>query len=422
MATPVRLPRMGITMEEGIISKWLVSEGDTVSAGQPLVEFETEKINAPVESPAAGIVGGIRVREGDVLEVLGVIAYILAPGEKPPAQDEPAPEAAQGPAAPVATPLAGLKAESVAAVGGSPPVPRAPAPAAVSSAPPVRSDGRIKASPLARRIAGEAGVDIAQLVGSGPGGRVVAADVRAIAQRAVAAPPPGAPVAGETLPLTSIRRAIGEKMMQSLAGMAQLTLVTEADATELVDLRTKLAAQHEKELGYRIAYNDLIARIAIRALVEQPHMNATLHGNEIVRLPHVNIGLAVDLERGLMVPNVKSAEAMQLVELSKTLRALIERTRAGKLTLDDISGGTFTITSLGPMEVDAFTPVINPPECAILGVGRIVEKPVALNGEVVIRQRVTLSLTFDHRVNDGAPAGRFLQRIKQLMEQPYLLI
>jgi pyruvate dehydrogenase E2 component (dihydrolipoamide acetyltransferase) len=225
-----------------------------------------------------------------------------------------------------------------------------------------------------------------------------------------------------TVPFTGIRRLIADRMVESLANSAQLTLVSEADATALVGLRNELAAQYESTIGFRIAYNDLFARIAVRALGEHPNMNARLEGDQIVLLPYVNIGLAIDLEGGLAVPNVKNAESMQLVELAVALRESISRATTGSLTLDDVTGGTFTITSLGPMDVDAFTPVLNPPECAILGIGRIQPKPAVFENEVTVRQMVTLSLTFDHRINDGAPAARFLQRIKQLLEHPYLLI
>ena len=211
-------------------------------------------------------------------------------------------------------------------------------------------------------------------------------------------------------------------MVESLATSAQLTLVSEADATAFVGLRSELAAQYESTLGFRLAYNDLLARIATRALTEHPHMNSRLDGEHIVQLPYVNVGLAIDQENGLVVPNVKNADAMQLIELAVAFREVIGRANDGQLTLDDVTGGTFTITSLGPMDVDAFTPVLNPPEAAILGIGRIQPKPVVVENEVTVRQMLTLSLTFDHRLNDGAPAARFLQRIKQLIEHPYLLI
>lgn len=427
MATPVRMPLLGMTMEEGIVSKWLVAEGETVKAGQPLLEFETDKINAQVEAPVDGVVGGIQAREGQAVKVQGVLAYILALGEQPPAAGA-APVSAAG--AKIQPPAA---AHQGAAVVKPVPVPAAGQHVQVQAeaapiAPLSRTDGRIKASPLARRLARETGAEMGLIAGSGPGGRIVADDVRAFASRPqIAAPaaravPVAAPAAAVTVPLKGIRRAIADRMMHSLSSMAQLTLVTEADATEFVELRSNLAAQHEAALGYKISYNDLLARMVTRALVEHPNVNATLQGENIVRLPYVNIGLAVELTDGLVVTNVKNAQDMQLAGLSKALRDLAERAKGGKLTLDEITGGTFTITNLGALDVDAFTPVINPPECAILGVGRIAAKPAVVDGQLAVRQLMTLSLTFDHRVNDGAPAARFLQRIKQFVEQPYLLI
>ena len=413
-----------MTMEEGIISKWLVEEGDPVTKGQVIVEFETDKINAEIEAPADGVIGGIAARAGESVKVQGIVAYVLAEGEELPAAEpaaEPVSETAAPPppVAPAPQPVVTPPAQPVQSVSQAVPV-------AAQVAQPV--GGRIKASPLARRLAAEFGVDIALLQGSGPGGRIVAKDVHASADGArVAAPAPvpvpaAAPAAASAVPIAGMRKVIADRMMQSLSTMAQLTLVTEVDATRFVELRNDLASQHEDALGFRISFNDLLARIVTRALVEHPHMNASLSGDEIVNNEHVNIGLAVEVPDGLVVPNVKNAQNMQLVELASAFRKLIAEISGGDLNLNDLSGGTFTITNLGALGIDAFTPVINPPECAILGVGRIIAKPAVVDGEIAVRQMMTLSLTFDHRLNDGAPAARFLQRISQLIEQPYLLI
>jgi len=469
MATPVLMPLMGMTMEEGIISTWLVAEGDTVKEGDPILDFETDKINATIDAPADGIIGGITAAPGVSVKVQGIVCYLLEPGEEPPAAAAaaaPAPVSLAAPPAPTTpaqsapvaaapvpppTPNGRAKASPLArkiaaeqgldltTMQGSGPggrivaedlsavAPAAPAMAVAATAP-AGSAGRIMSSPFARKLAAEAGIDIATLTGSGPDGRIVAADVRAAeatppaVAAALRAPAASTGMVSSTVPFTGIRRLIADRMVESLANSAQLTLVSEADATALVGLRNELAAQYESTIGFRIAYNDLFARIAVRALGEHPNMNARLEGDQIVLLPYVNIGLAIDLEGGLAVPNVKNAESMQLVELAVALRESISRATTGSLTLDDVTGGTFTITSLGPMDVDAFTPVLNPPECAILGIGRIQPKPAVFENEVTVRQMVTLSLTFDHRINDGAPAARFLQRIKQLLEHPYLLI
>lgn len=407
-----------MTMEEGIISKWLVSDGDTVTKGQVIVEFETDKINAEIEAPADGVIGGITAKAGESVKVQGVVAYILEEGEDPPAAGAEPVQIAETPAA-VAAP-----APAITAASAAPPVPAVvqTIPAVVQIAQP--ADGRLKASPLAKRLAGELGVDLAIVRGSGPGGRIVADDVRAKADGATidVVAPAAVAAAATTVPIAGMRKTIGDRMMQSLSTMAQLTLVTEVDATRFVELRTNLASQHAAAVDFKISFNDLLARIVTRALVEQPNMNATLNGDVIVQNRQVNIGLAVEVPSGLVVPNVKNAQNMQLVELASALHGMTADIGAGNLNLDDLTGGTFTITNLGALGVDAFTPVINPPECAILGVGRIVPKPAVVDGEIAVRQMMTLSITFDHRLNDGAPAARFLQRISQLIEQPYLLI
>ena len=432
MATPVLMPLMGMTMEEGIVSKWLVEAGATVTKGQEILEFETDKINATVEAPEDGVLGGLTAQPGDAVPVQGVLAYILEPGEEPPAAEAPpaaAPEPAPAPAAPPPAPAA------------PPPAP-APAPAPVVAAAPVAAaaDGRIKSSPLARRIARELGVVIAGLAGSGPGGRIIERDVReaAAAAPAVAVAPTvavapaistpaipaaiGEPAAGTTIPVTGVRKVIAERMLQSLQQSAQVTLVTEVDGRRFHELRTELAARHEPALGFKISYNDLLIRVCAHALREHPRANASLDGDVIRLHEAVNVGLAIEAGGDLVVANVKQADRKSLVEIASDLRGVVERARANQLALDDITGGTFTISNLGLYGIDAFTPVLNPPESAILGVGALREKAVARDGEVVAQLSVTLSLTFDHRIIDGAPAARFLARIRELIEQPYLLL
>ena len=429
MATPVLMPLMGMTMEEGIVSKWLVEAGATVTKGQEILEFETDKINATVEAPEDGVLGGLTAQPGDAVAVQGVLAYILEPGEEPPAAEAPpaaAPEpaAAPAPAAPMPAPAA-----------------PAPAPAPVVAAAPVAAaaDGRIKSSPLARRIARELGVVIAGLAGSGPGGRIIERDVRAAAMApAVAAAPTvavapaiptpaipaaiGEPAAGTTIPVAGVRKVIAERMLQSLQQSAQVTLVTEVDGRRFHELRTELAARHEPALGFKISYNDLLIRVCAHALREHPRANASLDGDVIRLHDAVNVGLAIEAGGDLVVANVKQADRKSLAEIASDLRGVVERARANQLALDDITGGTFTISNLGLYGIDAFTPVLNPPESAILGVGALREKAVARDGEVVAQLSVTLSLTFDHRIIDGAPAARFLARIRELIEQPYLLL
>ena len=439
------MPLMGMTMEEGAVTEWLVDEGAEVEKGQEILEFETDKINARVEAPAAGILGGIAAGPGDLVKVQGLLAWILEPGETPPAED-PDPPAAAASAAPPAAPAPPLPAPAPVASAPAPaPAPVAPAPAPVAPPQPVAAapvaaamppvGGRIKASPLAKRVARELGVDLARVVGSGPGGRIIEKDVSAaaaapaVAPMPVAAAPPlvAAPAvpdvaAGQVIPLEGVRRVIAERMQQSLQGSAQVTLVAEADVRRFHELRTELAGRHESALGFRISYNDLLIRICAHALREHPRANSSLEGDAIRLHDAVNVGLAIEAGGDLVVANVKQADRKSLVEIASDLRGVVDRARANQLDLDDITGGTFTISNLGVYGIDAFTPVLNPPESAILGVGALREKAVARDGEVTAELSMTLSLTFDHRIIDGAPAARFLARIRELIEQPYLLL
>ncbi|MDE2935878.1 MAG: dihydrolipoamide acetyltransferase family protein [Chloroflexota bacterium] len=408
MATPILMPLMGITMEEGIITRWLVDEGANVAKGDVVLEFETDKINAEVEAPADGILAGITAGAGEAVKVQGVCAWVLADGESVP-DGQPGAAAVAPPPEPEA-----------------PPEPQIAAPAA-----PPRPGGRVFASPLARRLAREASLELAEIRGSGPSGRIVADDVRAHlrAAPAPAAPAPPSPATPAPVPvaapagLPGRRRVIAERMMASLSQSAQVTLNSECDAGEFVALRSKLAGQYEAELGFRISYNDLLVRICARVLVEQPNMQSQIRDGELFAPDQINVGLAVDAPDGLVVPNLKDVAGTQLLDVARGYRELFEGARNGTLGLDQVTGGTFTITNLGAIGVDTFTPVLNPPEAAILGVGRIVRKPVVSeSGDLVAGTRMSLSLTFDHRLNDGAAAARFLQRIGQYIEQPYLLI
>jgi pyruvate dehydrogenase E2 component (dihydrolipoamide acetyltransferase) len=226
----------------------------------------------------------------------------------------------------------------------------------------------------------------------------------------------------ERIPLKGVRAVIAQRMAASVHTTARVTLVSEVDATHFVEMRERLKQQVAEEWGFAPGYNDLLAKIVANALRKFPYMNARLTEDAIELLAHVNIGIAVDTERGLLVPVVRDVDRKSLRQFGEELRQLIERARAGRALPDDLTGGTFTITNLGTYDIDAFTPVINLPEAAILGVGRIAPKVVVRDGQMVIRQMVTLSLAFDHRLVDGAPAARFLQYIKQLVEEPYLLV
>jgi pyruvate dehydrogenase E2 component (dihydrolipoamide acetyltransferase) len=280
-----------------------------------------------------------------------------------------------------------------------------------------------KVTPVAQRVASEEGVDLREVSATGPGGRIVKVDV----QRAIKPVPvmpaalPDVEVIGR-VPLKGVRGIIADRMGSSVRTTARVTLLMEIDATEFVSMRNRLKEKVSEEWGFTPGYNDLLAKVVASALRKFPYMNARLTVDAIEHLTHINIGLAVDTERGLLVPVIRDADVKSLRQFGVEFRELVERARQGRSLPDDLNGGTFTITNLGMYDVDGFTPVINLPEAAILGVGRISPKPVVRGESIAVRQMWTLSLVFDHRLVDGAPAARFLQHIKQLIEEPYLLL
>jgi pyruvate dehydrogenase E2 component (dihydrolipoamide acetyltransferase) len=465
MATEVILPKLGQTMEEGAIVEWVKKEGDPVKRGDVLFTVESDKAVLEVEATARGFLRKVLVPEGTTVPVLTPVAIITREadedisgyeaGGRPKAigREEAAPVQATGmPLEPQALPVPERAAGRIFA---SPRARKTAREKGVDLAlvPGTGPNGRIvekdvlayaamqpKATPMALRTAEAMGVDVTKVAGTGVSGRIMKADVTAV-EAAAAAPAavapalaPAAAPAAEQVPMTGLRRIIAQRMAASDAETARVTLVTEADATTFVEVRAQLKADVAENWGFAPGYNDLLGLIVARALGEFPYMNARL-GEEgtdgaIERLPYVNLGMAVDTERGLLVPVIRDADQKGLRAFGAEFRELVERARVGRSRPDDLSGGTFTITNLGMYDVDAFTPIINLPEAAILGVGRIQPKMVVLGSEpgeddewqTAVRQMWTLSLTFDHRLVDGAPAARFLQRIKQLVENPYLLL
>ena len=412
MAIEVVMPRLGWNMEAGTVVEWLKHDGDPVKAGEYLFLVESDKATTEVESLDAGIlrIPGNALRVGEELPVGTVLAYLVQDGETVPAAQS-AVGSGQGVGAALEPP--------------SPQQSARPADGTQHSASPA-------ASPRAMRIAGELGVDWTKLTGTGGGGRIVERDVRAaFEQMAPAAAVPAATLAQSTpgvdataVPLSQMRRIIGERMARSAHTVAPVTLTTEADATALVRLRSDIkGALIETETATSPTYNDLFAKLVAVALGEFPDLNASLTDGGIVRHESVHLGVAVDTERGLLVPVIRDAHAKSVQIIAAESARLIGQARAGKISLDDLKGGTFTITNLGMYDIDAFTPIINLPESAILGIGRIVARPIVIDEEaetVAVRKMVALSLTFDHRVVDGAPAARFLKRIKQFVEQPLI--
>ena len=441
MAKEAIMPKMGQTMEEGTIVEWFVQEGDQVKKGDSLFKFESDKAALEAESPASGTLLKILRGAGEEVPILEIVALIGEPGEDisdylSAAPDVERLDTALEPTSVAPTPepeaqIGAIERRPGERIFASPRARRVAREAGVSleQIAGTGPDGRIierdvqaytstlpKATPIARKLAAEAGLELAGVIGSGAGARVMKADV---AQAMAVTAEPAVPL--QVVPMSGVRAIIAERMSAGAQTTAPVTLTTEVDASRLVEMREGF--KRSPLAGDIVpSYNDILTLIVGRVLQEQPHMNARLIDDQIEQLPQVNIGVAVDTERGLLVPVIRDIQTKSLGQIATDFRSLMERARAGQSLPDDLTGGTFTITNLGMFDIDAFTPIINLPECAILGAGRIVEKPVVVNGKVAVGQMMALSLTFDHRVNDGAPAARFLQRIKQLIEQPYLLL
>ena len=453
MATEVLVPPLGQTVDTLTIVSWYKQEGETVTQGEPLYVVETDKAALDVEAPASGVLRGVTAKPGDEVKVLSAIAVIgeaeaisssastrlfVSPRARRLAESEGVPLAAVKPTGPEGAIIerdvraymegAGVRSQESGAKGqGAGDAAETP-------------EGQRSITPVARRMAEEAGLDLGAVSGTGPRGQIVREDVaRALAAAAPATPaepveapfttvarataaepveaPCMAPEPAESIPLAGIRGLIAERMAASHSQTAPVTLTAEADATALVELRKQLAAD-----GVAVSYNDLLLYVLARALRQHPRLNASLDGETIRVWRRIDIGLAVDAERGLRVPVVRDVASKGLAQLAAETAALAARARAGQCTPAELTGGTFTLTNLGMFGIDAFTPLINLPETAILGVGRIKARPAVVGDQIVARQTVWLSLTFDHRLVDGGPAARFLQRVVQLVEKPHLLM
>ncbi len=399
----VVMPRLGLTMTEAKITEWLKPEGAWVEKGEPLFVLEHEKATLEIEAPARGRLH-ILVPVDNVVPILTPIAILDDSDGIQGLKLEPVR------ATPKARRLArakGISLEGLAGSGMRGMVAAADVHGFLNARPGVR------ASPLAQKMAQEMGVKLASIAGSGPRGQVMRRDV----ERATSAPASSAASSGlDALP--GLRGIIARRLSASWVERPQVTLTTEADASSLVALRQQV----EAEWNIKISFNAFLVKLVARALREYPYINAQLTASGIQLLPEINIGLAVDTERGLLVPVVHNADRKSFFEIQDELSPLTQRALEGRSLPDDLTGGTFTITNLGMFGVDAFTPIINLPECAILGVGRIRPEPAVVDGQIVVRQHMWLSLTFDHRLVDGAPAARFLQQIMRYIEEPYLLL
>jgi pyruvate dehydrogenase E2 component (dihydrolipoamide acetyltransferase) len=420
MPTDVKLPRLGQGMESGVIVRWLKSEGDAVKKGEPLYELDTDKVTQEVEAEVEGTLVRIVVPEGEV-EVGATVAVIEGDGAAPPAEPAPAGDDAETPAE--ATPAA---TEQIEAEAGDAPTPtsddtaEAPPPA---SAPP-REAGRVKASPLARRIARERGVDLHALQGTGPEGRILAEDVEraATAAPAAAAPAPVAmpPAEVEVVQLTSVRKTIARRLTEAWAAPV-FQLGVSADMSEALALREKLV-ERLAEGDVKPTVNDVLVKLTAVALTRHAPVNATFTGEEIQRHPSAHVGIAVAAPQGLVVPVIRSAERLTVQEIARLRADLVGRARDNKLKLPDLEGGTFTISNLGMFGVETFTAVLNPPQVAILAVGAVKDEAVVRDGDLDIAPLVRMTLTCDHRAIDGADGAEFLQTLVALVEQPTLAL
>lgn len=398
MPIEITLPRLGWSMEEGVFQSWLKSEGEEVKSGEPLFVLETDKAAQEVEATDSGIlhIPANAPQTGEVTKVGRVLGYLLAPGEKPPAVG------ATG--APVAEKPRDAAADHAAP---RPVVAPTPAPNAVTAV-----SAEVPASPRARRAARKRGVDLSRAEPGGTGGRIRERDVMAIEVRAAGT---------ATLPVPNLRRIIAARMMQSKQSTAPVTLHARCDASRLVLLRREL----REALGAdkTPSYNDIIAKVVARALARHPMLAARWEDDRILLPDTFNIGLAVDTEQGLLVPVIKDVGNIPLASVARKSRELVEGARSRRVSPDDLQGGNFTITSLGSFDIESFTPIINYPETAVLGIGSITREPVeGEGGAIVFRDTMRLSLTFDHRVVDGAPAARFLRDVRQGVENPAVLL
>ncbi|MGB7606053.1 MAG: dihydrolipoamide acetyltransferase family protein [Lutisporaceae bacterium] len=402
MATEIKMPQLGLTMTEGLIGEWLKQVGDEVKVGDPLVQITTDKLSSEIESEVAGVLRVIYAKKGDEIPVQGLIAIIGTANEEINIAS--------------VSPKAEDKMEAVVIGMKSPQV----------------YDkvkvGRIIVSPLAKKVAAKMGVNLSKITGSGFNGRIVLKDVLTQEQNVTVAVTQLAPAAktnisiesGDTIkPLTNIRKVIGKRMTESKHSAPHVTLTTEANVNNTIVLRSKLNA---KNSDTRFSYTDILVKMAAAALRSIPMMNTSIEGDSIIIHDRVNIGVAVALEEGLLVPVVRDADRKGLKAICEDTKDLISKARNNKLTGDELIGGTFTISNLGSYDIDGFTPIINLPECSILGVGRIVRKPVVNeNEEIVPASMMTISLSFDHRVVDGALAAQFLKLIKDYLEDPDLM-
>lgn len=364
MGTNVVMPRLSVTMKEGTVGKWYKKEGETVEKGEPIAEVVSEKATYDLEAPASGIVRKVIVEAGVDAPVNAVLAIITAPDE---------------------------------------PLSQAEIQAATSPSVVAESETRILASPAARRLAKENGIDLSEVTGSGPEGRIDEDDVR----KFLGAKGGMQPKIREIVPLTGFQKTSAERLSMSFRTAPHSTVVMEVDVSNAEELHLRL----------KVSYTTIIVKAVAKALSEMPIINSSLEAEKVKIFEDVNVGVAIATEKGLVVPVMRNADQKTLKEIDSLVAELTEKAKQAKLSKEDVTGGTFTITNLGMYGVDFFIPIINPPEAAILAVGRIVEKPVVIDGKVEIRPIMVISMAYDHRIIDGAPAAQFLRSVKENIEK-----
>ena len=427
MPINIEMPKLSDTMTEGTVVRWLKKEGEEVEIGDIIAEIETDKATMEMEAFDEGILSKISVPEGGKAPVGSAIAILLEDGES---EEATTPSAESAPAALPNTPPAAAKAlESAAATVNKSQTPT-----------PTPTDGeRIKASPLAKKIAESEGVDLTAVSGTGPGGRIVKADVVAAPPASSPAPAPAAPTAPAVAPvpaaispvaegadqiveLSSMRKIIAERLLTSKISIPHFYLHLEVDAAPLMALRKQINAQSEASHGNKYSVNDFVVKALINASVTVPEANASFNGDHIVQFAHVGISVAIAVDDGLVTPVVKNAEQKSLLAISKEIKEMAIRARDKKLAPNEFDGGTVTISNLGAWGVESFDAIVNPPQAVILSVGGIIEKPVVKDGEIVPGLRMNLGVSCDHRVVDGAVGAKFLGEIKRLLENPALML
>ena len=406
MATSVVMPQMGYDMQEGTLVRWLKQEGEAIARGEAIAEIETDKAVIEMEAYASGVVLKTVVDEGSTVPVGDTIAFIGSPGEPvpdvtpsaaPAAEAAPEPEQAAEPAAPAAAPAAGA----------------------------------VRASPVARRLAQEKGIDLAQVTGTGPNGRITKEDVEAHESAAAAAPAPAAeaPAAvepavrgqqGELVPLTRMRQAIARRTAQSKREVPHFYVSAGVDMTAAMALRSQINEALAGEA--RVSVNDLIVKACALTLAKYPAFNASFEGNNLRMNPAINVSIAVAVEYGLLVVSLGDCRGRSLVDISKAARGAVERAQSGVLREDDYTGGTFSISNMGMFDVDSFSAIIYPPQSAVIAVGTVRQQPVVRDGEITIAQMMQATLSTDHRVADGAQAAEFLVEVKRVLENPVTLL